>query len=141
MVSQSLCQTISKGEVKTIINSDGDTLIVMNVSDARYILNDVLDKEILDSLMVIYVERDSLKSNVISLQTKIIKDLEAKSINHESQITNLNKMISNKDSEIVLKDDIIKKQKKEIRKQKFLKVVGFTIAVVLPVTIAIFQHL
>jgi hypothetical protein len=32
---------------------------------------------------------------------------------------------------------VIKKQKKEIRKQKILKILGFTAAVVLPITVII----
>jgi len=42
-------------------------------------------------------------------------------------------VISNKDREIVLKDNIIKQQKKEIRKQKVLKIIGFSGAIILPI--------
>jgi hypothetical protein len=48
-------------------------------------------------------------------------------------VTNLEEIISNKDSEIVLKDDTIKQQKKEIRKQKFLKFLGLAGSVILPI--------
>ena len=39
-----------------------------------------------------------------------------------------------KDKEITDLNDTIKKQKKEILKQKILKLIGFTAAVVLPIT-------
>ena len=32
-------QTISKGEIKEIVNSDGDTLIIMRLEDAKKILD------------------------------------------------------------------------------------------------------
>ena len=46
-------------------------------------------------------------------------------------------IIANKDSEISLLNNTIKKQSKEIKKQKFLKIIGFTAAVVLPIVILI----
>ena len=48
-------------------------------------------------------------------------------------IINLENILTNKDRELYLKDDIIKQQKKEIRKQKTLKILGFAGSVILPV--------
>ena len=42
-------------------------------------------------------------------------------------------ILDNKNSELGLKDKTIKQQKKEIRKQKFLKIVGFTGSIILPI--------
>ena len=107
----------------------------MHIEDAKIILSDLLEKEYADSMLVVYGLRDNLNASTISLQLSQIKILQEKSINQELQASNLNKIITNKDTEIVYLNDIIKKQKKEIRKQKFLKIVGFTAAVVLPITV------
>lgn len=126
-------QTISRGEIKETINSNGDTLVIMHLDDARVILNDLLEYEIADSLLTAYKEKDSLNSNTISLQKDIIFKLVEKSDNQQTQIDNFQTILDHKNKEIELKEDIIKQQKKEIRKQKFFKLVGFTGSIILPI--------
>jgi len=126
-------QIISKGEVNTLINRKGDTLVMMNLEDARVILSDLLEYEIVDSLLSVYKERDTLNTNTIILQKDIIVKLTQKSENQSVQISNFQSILDNKDQELLLKEDIIKQQKKEIRKQKFLKILGFTGSVILPI--------
>ena len=126
-------KTISKGEVKTLINKKGDTLVMMNLQDARIILNDLLEYEIVDSLLSVYKEKDSLNTNTIILQKDIIVKLTQKSTNQDIQISNFESILTNKDKELFLKEDILKQQKKEIRKQKFLKIIGFTGSIILPI--------
>ena len=126
-------QIISKGEVKTLINRKGDTLVMMNIEDAKVILSDLLEYEIVDSLLTAYKERDSLNTNTIILQKDIIVKLTQKSENQSVQISNFQSILDNKDRELSLKDDTIKQQKKEIRKQKFLKFLGLTGSVILPI--------
>ena len=128
-----ISQTISKGEIKTTVSDKGDTLVIMNLEDAKFILSDLLQYEVTDSLLNIYVERDSLNTEKITLKDGIIEKLNLQNSNCKEMVTNLEEIISNKDSEIVLKDDTIKQQKKEIRKQKFLKFLGFTGSVILPI--------
>ena len=70
-VSPILSQTISKGEIKTIVEN-GDTLVIMNLEDAKIILNDLLEYEIADSLLTVYKEKDSLNTNTITLQKEVI---------------------------------------------------------------------
>ena len=118
-------QIISRGEVKTLINANGDTLVVMNIEDAKVILSDLLEYEIVDSLLTVYKEKDSLYNNTITLQKDIIVKLTQKSENQTLQISNFQSILDNKDQELLFNEDIIKQQKKEIRKQKFLKLVGF----------------
>ena len=125
-------QTILRGEVKEIINSDGDVLVVMHLEDARIILNDLLEYEIVDSLLTVYKEKDSLNTNTISLQKDIIFKLVEKSDNQQSQINNFQKILDNNKQIIQYKDDTIKHQKKEIRKQKLQKILGFSGSVILP---------
>ena len=119
-------QTISIGDkrVKTFVTEKGDTLVIMNHQDARVLLEDVLHYEYSDSLLAVYKERDSLNTKSISIQKETIVKLATKGENYETIIKNLNEIIANKDSEVALKDDTIKEQKKEIRKQKFYKIVA-----------------
>ena len=126
-------QTISRGEVKTLINKKGDTLVMMNLQDARIILNDLLEYEIVDSLLTVYKEKDSLNTNTITLQKDIIVKLTQKSTNQDIQISNFETILANKNKELLLKEDTLKQQKKEIRKQKFLKIIGFTGSIILPI--------
>lgn len=132
MVSPILSQTISKGEVRTIVEN-GDTLVIMNLEDAKVILNDLLEYEIADSLLSVYKEKDTLNTNTITLQKEVIFKLMEKSDNQQSQIDNFQQILDNKNSELGMKEDTIKQQKKELRKQKFLKFLGFGGSVILPI--------
>ena len=124
---------ISKGEVKETINSNGDTLVIMHLEDARVILSDLLEYEIVDSLLTVYKEKDSLNTNTITLQKDVITKLSQKSQNQEYQISNFESILANKNQELQYKDDTIKEQKKEIRKQKLLKLTGFAGSIILPI--------
>jgi hypothetical protein len=128
-----LSQTISKGEVKTIIDDSGDTLVIMNLEDAKVILNDLLEYEIADSLLTVYKEKDTLNTKTITLQKEVIFKLMEKSDNQQTQINNFQQILDNKNAELGMKEDTIKQQKKELRKQKFLKFLGFGGSVILPI--------
>ena len=106
---------------------------MMNLQDARIILNDLLEYEIVDSLLTVYKEKDSLNTNTITLQKDIIVKLTQKSTNQDIQISNFETILANKNKELLLKEDTLKQQKKEIRKQKFLKIIGFTGSIILPI--------
>ena len=67
------------------------------------------------------------------MQKDVIDKLIQKSNNQDTQLTNFQSILSNKDQEITFKEDVIKAQKKEIRKQKVLKIIGFAGSVVLPI--------
>lgn len=126
-------QTYSTPRVITTINTKGDTLISFYLKDAKTILKDVMDRPIIDSLLKEYQNKDSIQTKTITLQLKDIKLLTLKSENQEKQIADLYDIIINKDKEIAIDETIIKKQKKEIKKQKILKVVFMVTTVVLPV--------
>lgn len=127
--------SIKEPRVQTIVNVKGDTLIQMHLSDAKIILADVLDKEVLDSIVDVYKQRDSINDNTIQLQVKEIRLLNEKSLNQVAQNDNLNKIIELKNAEIAELNKTINIQKKEIKKQKFYKVLTFIAAVVLPITV------
>jgi len=105
----------------------------MHLEDARVILNDLLEYEVVDSLLTVYKEKDSLNTSKIEIQKDIIFKLVEKNDNQQTQIDNFQQMLDNLKSEIVLKEDTIKQQKKEIRKQKLLKLTGFTSSIILPI--------
>lgn len=140
MSLQTLSQNISiKNNRVTAIVSDSDTLIQFKLSDAKIILVDVLEKEKLDSIVKYYEINDSLKDINIGLQYSMITDLQTKSLLQIKVVDNLNIIITNKDKEISLLNETIKKQKKEIRKQKVLKIMGFTAAIVAPIIVLIYK--
>lgn len=132
-MSQITSQTISRGEVREIINTKGDTLILMHLDDARIILSDLLEYEIADSLLLAYKEKDSLCQEIIEMQKDIFIKLSIKSDNQQSMIDNFEEILSNNKKEIELKDKVIKTQEKEIKKQKRLKIVGFIGSLLLPI--------
>ena len=105
----------------------------MSLTDAKIILADIIDKQVADSMLLVYEFKDSISKSTIQVQLKQINILKEKVVNCETIIANLNEMLANKDKEIDLLNETIKKQKREIRKQKILKIIGFTSAVVLPV--------
>jgi len=105
----------------------------MSLSDVKLILSDLLEYEITDSLLNVYVERDSLNSEKIILKDSIIEKLELQNKNKDEIIKNLNDIITNKIKEIDYKDLTIEEQQKEINKQRNLKRLGFVGSVVLPI--------
>ena len=136
MVFQSHSQNISIKEpnrVTTFVNEYGDTMVSMSLSDAKILLEDVLKYEYADSLLIQYKVKDSLQLNTITMQKEVLMNLSNEKFNLEQINDNLQQVIVNKDKELDLKDEIIKDQKKEIRKQKSLKILGFTGSVVLPI--------
>ena len=129
--------TLKKGQVKAFVSDNGDTLIAMRIEDAKFILTDILNYQIADSIISEYEAKDKETSKVITLQKNAILKLSNQLANDEARIAALESVIKNKNEEIVFKDDVIKKQKKEIRKQKVLKIIGFSGAIILPVVTAL----
>jgi hypothetical protein len=139
MTFQTLSQTTSIKEprVKTLVNAN-DTFIVFKLNDAKVLLTDVLIKAENDTLITEYEHIDSLKSVKIELQDTIIEYLKLKIVQQEKIERNLNTVIENKDLEVAILNGTIEKQKTEIKKQKFYKLIGFTAAIALPILVIIF---
>ena len=133
MVLPAISQTTLSGTIESVVNKDGDTLVIMSLSDAKLILSDLLEYEITDSLLNVYVERDSLNSEKIILKDSIIEKLNLQNKNKDEIIKNLNDIVINKIKEIEYKNLTIEDQKKEIKKQRNLKRLGFVGSVVLPI--------
>lgn len=116
---------------------NGDTLIQMHLIDAKTVLKGVLDGEVADSLLTIFMVRDSINNGIIQMQVSQIKLLQEKSKNQAKLADNLNLILYNKDLEIKKLNAIINDQKREIRKQKFIKTLALIGDVVLPVIVLI----
>lgn len=129
--------TLKKGQVKTYVSDNGDTLIAMRLDDAKIILTDVLNYQLCDSIIKEYEGKDKESQKVITLQKSAIVKLTNELSNSEARVANLEGVLKNKDEEIAFKDDVIKKQKREIFKQKTLKILGFSGAIILPVVTAL----
>ena len=130
-------QIIEKGETKTAVNAQGDTLLVMNLSDARTILADLLDKQIVDSVLTEYEKRDSVKDEIIAVYKTQVEQLQNKIKIQELQIQTLTTLNHNKNTEITMLDRTIIEQKKEIKRQKRFKVVAIMTAIATPIAAAI----
>jgi len=109
----------------------------MSLSDAKFILEELLEKEINDSIINVYVVRDSLNNNIVTLKDKKIEVLNEKFNNQNSIINNLNSIVKNKNSELDIMKQTIKEQEKEIKKQKTLKKIGFITSIALPIIIVL----
>jgi hypothetical protein len=135
MASQTLSQIAyqEQNSVRAIINEKGDTLIEMSLNDAKVVARLLVEKEFHDSLLVEYIGKDSVNTNIITLQAMEIFLLEQKQKNNEDINGNLNEIIRNKDRQIYAMGEIMNVQHKEINKQKRWKVFGFIAAAVLPV--------
>lgn len=132
------CQNtlIDTKRVHCIINKQ-DTIIQMKLSDAKIILRGVLNGEISDSLVNVLSNRDSINNNIISLQTNVIRDLISKSAYKDIEIDNLNVIIKGDNKQVDILYSLIKKQQKEIKKQRILKKLALIGDVVLPIGVAI----
>jgi hypothetical protein len=118
--------------IRTVIINN-DTLIQIPLSDAKIILQGVLENEIADSLLTVFMNKDSINTDIIELQISQIKLLQEKSKNQEQLNQNLNLIIQNKDLEINELNALITEQKKQLKKERFLKKLSMVGNVVLPI--------
>lgn len=134
MNSQITSNDISRVQALTV---NGDTLIQMQLFDAKIVLKGVLDGEAADSLLKIFMVRDSINTSIIQVQVSQIRLLQEKSANQAKLAENLNAIIRNNESEIARLNSIIDQQRKQIRKERFVKKLALIGDVVLPVLVLI----
>lgn len=119
-----------------VLTENNDSLIQIYLNDARdIILRDLKDYKILDSLYKKSLIQNKVYLKVLRDQMKVTDDLKTKNFNNETKIHNLELVIEGDSIMNSNNQETIKKQGREIRKQKFLKVVGFVAAVALPVAV------
>ena len=126
--------------VQAFVNQQGDTIVQMKLDDAKIILADVLDREVADSLVNVYKERDSINKSTIQLQVKEIRALQQKGLNYEQQVANLEKISKNKDTEVEKLNKSLEEQKDATKKQRRLKNLGFVGCIVLPIIVLFLTH-
>ena len=122
----------------TLINDKGDTLIQIKSSDTKIILKDVSHKQVMDTVVKVYVVRDTLQNSIATLEVNVSKNLEKqtdKERNKDIILNKLNNVVEKKDNEITKLNDVVKKQEKEIKKQKLLKLTAYVSGVILPVMV------
>ena len=133
MMSPAISQNISKGEIKTLVTENSDTLVIMHIYDAKIFLTDLLQCKLTDSLLQIFVWKDSVNKEKIILKDIVIDVLETKYKNSKNIVKNLQEYINNKKEIIELNKKTIKSLKKEIKKHKREKIVAIISAIVLPI--------
>lgn len=123
-----------KKPVSVFVNEKGDTLIQFNnLSDAKLVLGDLLDKEVMEKLLNKYENKDQIKTAIIILQTKEIRNLQKENENNKLILTNYKLIELNNGKEIEqLKKDIKNKDKK-IRNLKIFNRIGYSLAIALPI--------
>lgn len=124
------------GKVRAL-EINGDTLIQMHLMDAKIVLKGVLDGEIADSLLNIFMVRDSINSEIVQMQVSQIRLLQEKSKNQAQLNDNLNIIIKNKDLEISKLNAVILEQKKQIKKERFVKKLSLIGNVVIPAVLIV----
>jgi hypothetical protein len=130
---QAHSQTLSKTpRVKTIVGQNGDTLIQMNIKDAKVILTTIKEKQVNDELLGVYVARDSNQTKLIMVKDSTIKTLQEVVANNAVMISDAEKINQNQKKEIGSLKSTINENNKEIKKQKILKNMGFIGCIVLP---------
>tara|TARA_R110000868_G_scaffold145027_1_gene364852 strand:- start:2132 stop:2488 length:357 start_codon:yes stop_codon:yes gene_type:complete len=94
----------------------------MHVEDARLILTDLLDYElIVDSILPEYENRDSLQTKAITLNLSKIMELQLQSSNCDKQLDNLNAIIDNVKEIGGFKDLTIENVEKRVKQEKIKK--------------------
>jgi len=114
--------SIPRGTVIGTTDTAGNLYLHMHVEDAKLILTDLLDYElIVDSILPEYERNDSLHTKAIVLNIAKIKELQLQSDNQVEQLKNLNSIIDNVKEIDGFKDLTIENAKDVIKKEKIKK--------------------
>lgn len=135
MALQGNSQSTSNKDVQKLINNI-DTVIQIPIDDSRdVVLRDLLDYKLIEPAYRKSVILNKVYLVILKDQMKVIDDLKTTNFNNERKIHNLELVIEGDSIINSNNQETIKKQKREIRKQKFLKVCGLTAAVAFPVLV------
>jgi len=127
----SIAQDTSTNKVTITTNDNGEVYMNFPIDQAKDMLADLLDYEIVDSLLKVHEYNDSINNNTITLLKSEIENLQLLSSNCKAQKNNLQEIIDNL-TEIDTKNAlVIADQQKEIRKQKTLKIVVIVVSAVI----------
>ena len=142
MMLQAQSQTLSKNQrIKTIVTEQGDTLLQMKISDAKKLLSILLEKEVNDDLLATYIKRDSLNKELVTVKDEKIKNLQTDRDVLNAIIDNLNQTITNNEGKVKQLQAKVIEQEKDLKKERFLKKVGFIGCILLPVLTILFGNM
>lgn len=142
MMLQAQSQTLSKNQrIKTIVTEQGDTLLQMKISDAKKLLSILLEKEVNDDLLATYIKRDSLNQELVTVKDEKIKNLQTDRDVLNAIIDNLNQTITNNEGKVKQLQAKVIEQEKDLKKERFLKKVGFIGCILLPVLTILFGNM
>jgi len=111
--------SIPRGTLIGTVNNLGELILHLHVEDARLLLTDLVDYElIVDSIMPEYESRDSIQRTAITINLSKIGELQLQSENYQEQKLKLEALIGNireiggfKDLTIDNAETLIKKEK------------------------------
>lgn len=122
-IGSSVSQVVSKYPKYEIVN--GDTIFQFNINQTRKITEISKSYDVCDEMLVVYIQKDSL-------QQKAIENLKEEIVNYKILVSNLEKVVENdkliiKNMETVnlLLEDSNKQLRKQLKIQKFWKIMGF----------------
>lgn len=114
--------SIPRGTLIGTTDALGNLYLHMHVEDAKLILTDLLDYElIVDSILPEYERKDSLHNRVITLNLTKIAELQLQSDNQKEQLKNLNAIIDNVKEINGFKDLTVENAKKAVKTEKIKK--------------------
>lgn len=123
--------TQSKYPIKMI--NGKDTLICFTLEQAKTIATEIAIGKDDASLVILYKEKivtlEELKINL----TDQVNNCEEQVTTLKSEVNDYKQIQTNKNTEIDIKDNTIKEQKRKIIKQKVQIIIGYTLAAVLPI--------
>ena len=118
--------SIPRGTLIGTVNSIGELILHLHVEDARVLLTDLLDYElIVDSIMPEYENRDSIQKTAITINLSKIGELQLQSDNCIEQKRLLEGLIENIREIGGFKDLTIDNAKDVIKKEKLKKGLAF----------------
>lgn len=136
MALPALSQTTSKG-LRAEIRSKDTVALIMHIEDARLMLADLLDYEIVDSLLTVYQEKDSINMLIINEKDVIIEAQSAQIDNYKLKSDNYEQIIRNKNTELGIMLAEIEELKKEVKKERNKKRFAIICAVAGPIVTAV----
>ena len=127
--------SIVKPKTTVIIDTKGDTIFQFKDTDTKIILKEVLDKEVLDTIVKAYIVKDKNQKSSVTLEFNVLNEKSAENEGKSLVSGSIDKAVEKKDGEINRLNSVVKTQKKEIKKQKFLKLTAYIGGIIIPIIV------
>jgi len=106
----------------------GEKLVIMSFKRNKQLASDIAQYTVIDSLVMRFEDQDSLHQQEITRKDSIIAAQEEQIKERENEIAALQAIIGNKDEAIGKTETYIKELKKEIKRQKRMKLLAYVVA-------------